>query len=131
MAPSWSECTYWALTRDKGLVTLEAISIDDPSVVADLKDAKIIIVPVKGFSPCHECPHLEACMNSQWAEGRLGGPTDVSRVSAVSVCEVCGESILSITGDISKPISSQCPRQIVSGQDCTVCALQRRVWELN
>lgn len=126
--------TYWVVIHDGGLVALQAVSIDDPLIVGALREAKVILVPVTEFFPCSDCTCIEDCMGSQWAEGRAGGPTisytQHVKLSAVSICELCGKHIFS-TPNSSHVVYHTCPRQRMKGQDCIQCAVRRASWIIN
>ena len=130
---TWIDTTYWIVTHEDHLISLEAISVDDPSVVELLKDAKVIIVPVIEFSPCKECFHIESCMSSCWEQGRTGGPTEDQSKSMVSLCSLCYSHILEVLGEPRRIVSNQCPRQTfeISGQVCDECEVRRGSWEVN
>jgi len=128
---NWVATSYWVVTHIKGLVLLQAISVEDPSTMDLLKEEGVVIVPVTEFSPCQECPVLEKCMGSNWAEGRMGGPLDARLMSTVSTCSGCGKYIFSLIGDPSRQISILCPRQITRGQDCDGCVARVHSWGIN
>jgi hypothetical protein len=125
---NWAEETYWVVLFDGSLV---ATSIDDPSVAAILREAKVVLVPVNEFSPCKDCPFLETCMGSIWIdENRLGGPGE-AKSSVVSICDFCNRKVFILEGESGKTVSQYCPRHSVKGPDCQECFTRRQSWGIN